>query len=331
MYPRLSDFIENLLGVDLPFDIYSFGAMVAIAILTASWIAARELDRMYANGLIGGVKVQRPNEKGKRPATEEVSPSTIMGAVTLIAVFGGFAGAKLFHILENLDNFSANPGGMIFSTGGFTFYGGLIVATSAIVWLVRKKGLSVGRFTDAAGPTLILAYGIGRIGCYLAGDGDWGVCSDLDDKPSWVPTALWSETFDRNILGPDGTSVDVLAYMNCPVTADGVYPTMLYEFGMGVLLFATLWSIRKHRHVAGWLFAVYLLFAGVERFLIEQIRVNNEYPLLGMQVTQAEVISVILILVGAAAAWWLWSPRGRNRMSESVEGADASPPTGSKG
>jgi phosphatidylglycerol:prolipoprotein diacylglycerol transferase len=295
MYPRLSDFLERLLGVDLPFDIYSFGAMVAVAILVAAWIASKELDRMYASGLIAGVRVPE-TKAGKRVTYSDVSPSSIMGTVTVITVFGGFAGAKLFHILENLDDFFAAPLSMIFSSGGFTFYGGLVFASIGVVWYVKKKGLGVGRFIDAVAPTLILAYGIGRIGCHLAGDGDWGIESDPGARPAFLPEWLWAETYPNNIL------------TGAPLPAP-VYPTSLYEFAAGLLLFGFLWMIRKHKHAPGWLFSMYLLVAGIERFVIEKIRVNNEFDLLGFSVTQAEVISIALVALGVLGLARTWMPR----------------------
>lgn len=318
MYPYITDIFDDLLRFKSPITLFSFGFMVAVAVMVAAWLLQKELDRLYGAGLIGGVLVRNPQATPKGSARTSsarksshariprdgervtVSPSQLVGTITVLTVVVGFAGAKAFHILENTDQFAADPWGMIFSSGGFTFYGGMILATAAVMWYVRSKGLPVLRVADAAAPGLMLAYGIGRIGCYLAGDGDWGVCSDLAEKPSWLPGALWSETFDRNILGPNRQPVDVLEYMNCPAGADGVYPTMLYEFGMALVIFLVLWAIRRHRHAAGWLFGVYLIFNGIERFAIEQIRVNNVGSLLGMQVTQAEVIAVLMALAGVA-------------------------------
>jgi phosphatidylglycerol:prolipoprotein diacylglycerol transferase len=292
MYPRLSDIFQDLFGFSLPFPIYSFGAMLAVAFLVAAWLARKRLDEMYADGEISSVRVELPDDKGRK-RKQEASPSVLVGTITIIAVAAGLVGAKLFHILENLGPFMEDPTGMIFSTGGLTFYGGLICAGLAIVWYARKKGLSVGAMADAIGPTVLLAYGIGRIGCYLAGDGDWGVCSDLADKPGWIPAWLWSEEFSNSILGAPATVLE-----NCPPGADGVYPTMLYEFAMAAILFGILWSVRKHPFKRGWLFMLFLTFAGIERLLIEQIRVNNEFDLFGMVVTQAEVISVSIIAAG---------------------------------
>lgn len=286
MYPRISDLFLDLFGIDLPFPIYSFGAMVALAILTAVWLTRREFDRLYAEGRLSGVRVAVDDDRKKgRRTTREESPSALLGTLTVMAVVLGIVGSKLFHILENLDDFTADPFGMIFSSGGLTFYGGLLLAGATMAWYVRKQGLSLPTVADAMAPALMLAYGIGRIGCHLAGDGDWGIQADLSAKPSWIPTFLWAETYPNNILG-------------VTIEPPGVYPTSIYEFLMAALLFGVLWAVRRHPFRAGWLFSLYLVFNGVERFLIEQIRVNNTFELFGLTVTQAEVIAVLIILTG---------------------------------
>lgn len=328
MFPRISD----LFGENFPIPIYSFGAMVATAILVAGWLLARELDRMYRAGQVPLLHVARPVTATKAGGARRVRkmdagvetqmPSTIVNRLVILAALGGIAGAKLFHILENLDEFAADPAGMIFSSGGLTFYGGLIVAALLIAWNVRRAGLPVGRVADAVAPGLLLGYGIGRIGCYLAGDGDWGICSRLADKPAWLPAWLWSETFPRNLMGPGQTPVDVISYtaagmrsagMDASVCtgASGVYPTMLYELTMCAVGFAMLWALRRHPHRAGWLFGLYMILTGIERFLIEQIRVNNVGTWFGIPATQAEVISVLFIAAGVGLV--VWAMRGRDR------------------
>jgi phosphatidylglycerol:prolipoprotein diacylglycerol transferase len=297
VYPRISDLFVDWFGVEFPVPIYSFGLMVAVAILVGAWLAARELDRMYGAGQIGGVRVDAEGRRG----TTEASPSVLVGFLAVIAGITGIVGAKIFHILENLNDFFLDPSAMIFSTAGLTFYGGLIVAGLVIAVYLRRRDLSTTRFADAVAPGLMLAYGIGRIGCYLAGDGDWGVCSDLAEKPDWIPAFLWSETFPRSILDAGNTMTqDALRIENCGPAADGVYPTMLYETAMAVVITGILWAARKHPFQGGWLFSLYLVFNGVERFLIEQIRVNNTAVVLGVEVTQAEVIAVLTVLLGIA-------------------------------
>ncbi|MEZ4701400.1 MAG: prolipoprotein diacylglyceryl transferase [Rhodothermales bacterium] len=286
MYPRLSDIFKELFGINLPFPIYSFGAMVAIGAMTAGWLLGKELDRYYALGRLNGVmmKVDAKGKKG-RSGMQKVAPSNIVWVVTMIALASGFAGAKLFHILENLDQFARAPFQMVFSSGGFTFYGGLIVAAAVVYTYVRKKGLDAAVFADSLAPGLMIAYGIGRLGCHLAGDGDWGIPSDVAAKPDWLPMWLWAETYSNNILGIN-------------LSAQPVYPTPIYEFIACMLITAVLWSVRKHPFRAGWLFSVYLVLNGIERYLIEQIRVNNTFELFGIVFTQAEMIAIVLIGLG---------------------------------
>ena len=317
MYPRL-------LEIPLPFEIfgievitiYSFGAMMAIAFLLAAWLLRTELDRLYHEGRLNAVRMQIPPRKmagkrvrtaGSRMSSADVSPAYLVGTVVVIAVVGGLGGAKLFYIFDHPGDFARDPFGLIFSRGGLTFYGGLIVAALSIAWYLRKKGVPFALFSDSALPTVLLAYGIGRIGCQLAGDGDWGIAANVAARPDWVPMWLWAETYPNNILG-------------AVLPETGVYPTPLYELGMALMLFAVLWSLRRHPFRAGWLFWLTLFCFGVERFLIEWIRVNNEYDLFGMSVTQAEVVSVVL--VAAATAGLVLTTRRRHDPVPEQQGED---------
>ena len=279
--------------------IYSFGAMMALGFLVAAWLSRRELDRMHGSGLISSVALPVKRDKSqrhRRKATVHASPGHLIGTVVVIAVVGGLAGAKLFHILEHMDQFRADPAGMIFSKGGLTFYGGLLVAGVSIVYYVRKKGLNLWTFCDALIPNVLLAYGIGRIGCHLAGDGDWGIVSDPELRPAFVPMWLWGETYPNNILGET-------------LPESGVYPTSLYEFGMAVILFSILYAVRKHPFKWGWLFSLTLVFFGIERLLIEQIRVTNRIDIAGIEVSQAMLISSILIILGIVGLIFTWRKR----------------------
>jgi phosphatidylglycerol:prolipoprotein diacylglycerol transferase len=285
MYPRLSDLIEHGLGIPMPIPIYSFGAMVALAVLSGTWLAAREMDRLYNAGQLSGVEVPKDTGRG----TTTVSPSMLAGMLAGIAAVTGVIGSKIFHILENLDAFMLDPVGMLFSTGGLTFYGGLIVAGLSLVGVLRRYDLDVRRMADVAAPSLMLGYGIGRIGCHLAGDGDWGIAADLAAKPEFLPMWLWAETYPNAIIGPPEVPV---------------YPTSVYEAVAGIALAGLLWALRKHPFRAGWLFALYLVLNGIERFLIEQIRVNNTAEIFGIAVTQAEVIALALVLAGGLGLAW---------------------------
>jgi phosphatidylglycerol:prolipoprotein diacylglycerol transferase len=308
MYPRVSDLFRDLLGIDLPFPIYSFGLMVAVAILVGAALMKREMDRMHAAGQLPGVRLKVRDGKG-RDRFETTSPSALVWTLMLIAAAAGIAGSKLFYFFEQWPTFVRDPLGVALSPAGLTFYGGLICGSAAIAYYVRRKGLPLGRMADAVAPALMLGYGIGRIGCYLAGDGDWGICSDLADKPAWIPAPLWSEMFPNNILGVNVITDTALKAQrlgfpeNICAGADGVYPTMLYETAVAVLLFGVLWMLRRHSFRAGWLFWLYLLLTGAARFVVEEIRLN---PDVVGSLSQAQLISIALAiagLVGLIVSW----------------------------
>lgn len=260
-----------------PIKVYSFGLMMGLAFIVANILFVREFER-----------------KGMPPEKA--------GTITLIALIAGVAGSKLFSLFENWDRFTADPSGELFSAAGLTFYGGLIVATLCIWYYVRRQKLGFLRVADAASPSLILAYGIGRIGCQLAGDGDYGI-------PSQLP---WAMTY------PEGTVPTLAAenpllvslwnqiYPDQPVPADiPVHPTPVYETLAAIAIFAFLWILRRRPMAAGVLFSIYLVLAGLERFLVEFIRINPEYGSL----SQAQWISIAMMALGA----WMYYGLRKNR------------------
>ena len=296
MYPRLSDLTRDLFGFTFPVPLYTFGLMVAVAILTATALTRRELDRMYAAGQVPPVRVKGTDAKG-RERTVDASPSALIWTLMGFAAGFGIAGSKLFHIFDFWKEFTADPLGMLFATSGLTFFGGLICASAAILLYARHKGVPQGRLADAIAPGLLLAYGIGRIGCYLSGDGDWGVCSTLANKPAWVPGFLWSETFPRAMVGMEPVLYNATQRASpCPLPSPtGVYPTMLYEFAIAAALAGILWRLRKHPYRGGWLISLYMIFAAIERFAIETIRVN---PIVAFGLSQSQLISIGLVTAG---------------------------------
>lgn len=238
--------------------------------------------------------------------TRVVDPSLFMGEITIAAFIGGILGAKLFHILENLSEFSNDPMGSIVSFSGLTFYGGLIVGGAAVLYRAHKRGIPVLHMLDTGGPAMMLAYGTGRIGCHVSGDGDWGIANTAA-KPDWLsflPDWIWSYDYPHNVNSvgvpiPGCTGVEHCMHLDPPV-----FPTPFYETIMALILFAILWSLRKRFIYAGSIFGLYLILSGLERFMIEKIRVNTLIDLLGMQVTQAEIISVCMMIAGVALMIW---------------------------
>jgi len=294
-FPYLSDFVRALTGFDLPLPLPMFGLMVALAFLVSIWVAGRELRRLHDAGRIGLAR-RRVKEKDGQHVEVFVPPQEIVNELGVIVVIVGIIGARIFHFLEYPHDFMADPWGMIFSRSGFTIFGGLIFGVIAGAIYAKQRGLPIRAMCDAVAPAMMLGYAIGRIGCQLSGDGDWGIPADLALKPGWLPTWLWAQTYDNNIIG-------------VTIASPGVYPTPIYETLMGLVFFGILWGLRKHPFQAGWLFALYLLLCGVERFSIELIRANSVVHILGIAATQAEIISVVLIVFGILGLAMLSSRR----------------------
>jgi phosphatidylglycerol:prolipoprotein diacylglycerol transferase len=280
-YPYLSDAVRDLTGLELPLPIATFGLMVGLAMLAAAYFFARELQRMHAAGQVPSA---RRLVKGK---LLEMPPQDVVADFTFAVLIAGVVGARLFHILEHWDDFLAAPMAMLFSRAGLSVFGGLIFGAIVGVVYVRRWSLPPRPLFDAIAPSMMLGYAIGRIGCQVSGDGDWGTVANMALKPDWLPMWAWAQTYDNNIYGS-------------LIEAPGVYPAPIYETLMCLAGFALLWSLRKHRHQHGWLFSVYMVLAGIERLLIEQIRVNPVLQFGPVHATQAQLIAVALLVAGIA-------------------------------
>lgn len=289
--------------------------------------------------------------KNKLPNPEKrtirVWPSERVGDMTILAAVFGFGGAKIFHNLENWDELVRDPLGSLLSFSGLTFYGGLICAGAIILWYAGKHQINRWHLVDSFGPALMLAYAVGRLGCQVSGDGDWGILNsayvstsegkavpagpnDFRDTvshylnyykttfegvnevntytdvmhkatvaPSWLPDWLFAYSYPHNVLS-EGVPDSNCTGQWCNHLPIPVYPTPLYETVMGLALFALLWRIRKKLPVAGQLFGIYLFVNGLERFLIERIRVNTTYHIGGLHFSQAQMISLALMIAGLA-------------------------------
>ncbi|MBL7997377.1 MAG: prolipoprotein diacylglyceryl transferase [Candidatus Kapabacteria bacterium] len=251
-----------------PFPVYGFGLMMALAFLAANYLFTRQTRRQKLHDDI---------------------PST----VTLIALGAGVSGSKLFHILENPSLFFRDPVGTVFSGDGLTFYGGLLMAIAGIAFYLHRKKIPFLLIADCVAPALILAYGIGRIGCQLAGDGDYGIPSDLPWAMGYpngtVPTL--------SSLNPQLAALYQQMHPGVTVPYDiAVHPTPVYETLACFMMFGILAFLQRNvtRHKTGWLFGVYLCFAAVERFSVEFLRLNELYAGL----SQAQWISIGLLITG---------------------------------
>lgn len=182
MYPDFQYLFQSLLNSPMPewlgmFKV--FGFLMAIAFMVGLWLIGMELKRREQLGQLlpieDDITYIDPTTKKKVSKRGLVYPHERVSTILMIAAIGGLAGAKIFNAFETWDDFIQDPIGSLFSRSGLTFYGGLITATILLYFYARKIKISFAVLCDTAAPALILAYGIGRLGCHFSGDGDWGI------------------------------------------------------------------------------------------------------------------------------------------------------------
>jgi phosphatidylglycerol:prolipoprotein diacylglycerol transferase len=205
----------------------------------------------------------------------------------LASVIGTLIGGKLYFAFIVEQDWR-----MLFSRAGFVFWGGFIGSVIACWIVINRKKLSFARFADVGGICIAAGYSVGRTGCWAVGD-DYG-------RPWDGPLA---------VMFPEGAPPSTAASMNAafgtpipegmsPGTVLAVHPTQLYETALGFFMFLVLWRFRNHRHAEGWLFGMYLVLAGAERFLIEFFRAKDDRWFAGL--TLAQAIAVAIVITGFA-------------------------------
>ena len=285
-----------------------------------------------AGATIMGYSKYREGKKQELPEPQIkkmiVYPHDLILEIVMVAAIGGLAGAKLFNAFESWSDFIQHPIQNLTSSSGLTFLGGLIVATISFYFFARRHHIPFPHLCDAAAPGIMLAYGIGRLGCQLAGDGDWGIyntayvagtdgrprLADAADQiaiqpflqgaphtfikaPAWLPDWLFGMTYPHNVNG-EGRLIPGCVGDYCTSLPISVFPTPIYEAIACIILFFVLCWLRPR--LAGTLkvFGAYLLLAGCERFLVELIRVNYKYDWGFIHPTQAEILSVAMVIGG---------------------------------
>jgi len=258
-----------------PLAFTGFGLAVLMAFVVAQLVAQRELAR-----------------RGHDPEP--------IADMVFAAVVGGLLGAKLYYVVI-LKNYDA-----LFTRGGFVFWGGLIGGTIAVVLVARYKKMPLMRIFDVGGPAVAAAYAVGRTGCWAVGDDygrPWSGAFAVSFPQGAPPSTVGIMARDFGVHFPAGMD---------PNTVVSVYPTQLFEVAMGLIMFAILWRMRDHDHAEGWLFGVYCVLAGVERFIIEFFRAKDDRFVGGL--TYAQVIAIAFVAIGFV--WMAW----RNRVTEGRPG-----------
>src|SRR5580704_3176484 len=240
-----------------PHEIPTFGLMVAVAIIVSSYVLQAEFDRRRSQ--LKGILEENNKDEG----------FLIVG----IAGVAGLIGARLYHVLESPHEFFADPLPQLFSRYGFAWFGGFLGGFLALIIIARWLKIPILEFMDMCSPAACVGYAIGRIGCLLSGDGDYGIPTNLP----------WGMSFPNGVV---------------PTTAR-VHPTPLYEFCIWLAIAAFLWHMGtkalRGPKAKGEIFANYLILTGIARFLIEIIRINPR-SFLGM--SNAQAVSVLSVIAG---------------------------------
>jgi len=241
-----------------PLNIPTFGLMLWLAAVCAAFVA----DRCFRRAGIDADAV----------------------GMVAIAVVAGIVGAKLWHVLDTPSDFRELGWHALWDSAGFAWYGGLIFGIAALIYQGRRAKIGAVRILDLAAPAAAMGYGIGRIGCFLSGDGDYGIAI----KPvhflgfTFHP---WGMAFPHGLV---------------PVFVP-VYPTPLYELVGGLAIGWWLWRRLGKPHPTGAILGQYLLLTGLARFLVEFIRRN---PKILWGLSNAQLASAGAAIAGVAVIWW---------------------------
>jgi len=239
-----------------PLTVTGYGLMMMVAFLMGGWAIQLELRRRQLN--------------------EEFAADIVIGAVV-----GGLIGAKLWYV--------ALTGASLFERGGFVWYGGFLGGAAGVLLAGARRHAPLRFTAEICAPALALGYALGRVGCFLVQD-DYGIPTSLPwgmRFPDGLPATTVANLEQLHVHFPAGTD---------PATVLAVHPTQIYETVLMLLVFAWLWKRRQHGHATGWLFGVYVLCAGAERFLIEFLRAKDDRVLGAF--TLAQAMSVALMLLG---------------------------------
>jgi prolipoprotein diacylglyceryl transferase len=255
---------------------------------------------------VAGYFVLRADLRRRGLPPEKIDPLNVISLCALL----GIVGAKLYHVLESPADLFADPVGQIFSRSGLAFFGGMIGVLVALWWLARRAGITYLAMLDLCAPAAMVGYAVGRIGCLVSGDGDYGI-------PTTVP---WGMSFPNGLV----PTTEVCTQYGWPASC-AVHPTPIYEAIAALLIAWYLWRLGarglRGPQPGGLVTAEYLLLSGLERFLVEFIRINPR-SFLGI-FSNAQAAALASMVAGAVLLVWVKrrfrASKGEHRILEHVE------------
>lgn len=271
------------------FVVTTFGLMMFLSFVTGAWILGKQLER-YGQ-----------------------PPELAWDVLAWVAV-GGIVGAKVYYLALHPEELAADFLGAVFSRGGLVWYGGLIGGIIAYYLQVRSRKLPIATMFDATAPSIAVAYGVGRLGCFLVGD-DYGRYTE----------AAYGIAFPRGAPPSTAGNLRAIGETNIPATIPDstvvpVHPTQLYEIGLAGIMFAILWHFGAKRGLrTGQLFSMFLALYGIERFFIEFVRAKSDRFVFGLSTSQ--IMSIVLLIVAA----FLWQRQSKAKPTPLTSHATAKP------
>jgi phosphatidylglycerol:prolipoprotein diacylglycerol transferase len=252
-----------------PLQLTGFGIAILMCFVVGQQVAQRELAR-----------------RGYDPEP--------VGDMIVAAVVGGLLGAKLYYVvvLRHWDS--------LFDRAGFVYWGGFVGGTLAVMAVIHRRRLGMMRMFDVGAPACAAAYAVGRTGCWAVGD-DYGrpwngvLAVAFPDGSPPSTAGIMAREFGAAVPASAG-----------PSTVLSVYPTQLFEVALGLVMFGILWRLRDHEHAEGWLFGVYCVLAGAERFIVEFFRAKDDRFVAGL--TYAQIIALAFVALGGV--WMMMRRQG---------------------
>src|SRR5579871_4672432 len=250
-----------------PITVYSYGMMMALGFLAADFVISSECKRRGLN-------------------------RDFASSMVVWAAIAGIACSRLYSVIDNFPAYAHDPWSIIFSGSGFVWYGGLIGGLTSSYFVARYYKIPFWIAADMAGPALVIGQALGRIGCHLSGDGDWGL-------PSTLP---WAVAYPKAIVGWGPQTVLKLGPHHTLVSGYfagvRVHPTPIYEAILYTGVFVVLWSMRRRGGVPGRIFYLYLVLLGACRFMVEFLRIN---PRVLWGLSEAQLIAIAMMVIGVVA------------------------------
>lgn len=344
---EMSDVVTNGLialffGTKIPYIVTNFEAFQAdpaaiIFSLKGNWPIGILLGLIVASYLYLD---SRKTPEGPKIKEVMVSPYEKTSDIVILAGISGVVGAKLFSVFENLSALAKDPIGVFFSGSGLNVLGGVILASVVVIWYIRKLKINPWYVMDIGGMGILVGYAVGRLGCQLSGDGDWGIVASAIPEFWFLPDWMWSYDFPNNVAQSGGLiegcsqelydsaykpgiteeerCLTACGVKYCHQLKEAVYTTSVFETIFWFGGFLMLWMVRKKIQIAGVLFFMYMIYNGIMRFLIEEIRVNDRSDFLGIDMSQAQKISTLFVLVGVLGIVWLIHKSRKNRITNEI-------------